>query len=343
MFERETAKEATGEAAERQGIGAASESGKHKPTTTGVNEQDLSLEEIGEVYGSLRLSNPRAEKQMQASLERYGQMSPVVVCRRGVSDQYELLDGFKRLRASRQICHLHTLRARVLAVGARAAKAAVLCLNWVTGSVSALEEGWVVYSLVRQDGLKQMEVAEFLGRGNSWVSRRLSLVERLSDEVQSQLRLGLITGTMGRELARLPCGKQEQLLSAVTFHGLGSRETGELVALIKASSPTECKRILQSPREALAAQGKSAAVAHDPRLSEAGNHLFRDLSRMERACTQLTSAVGIEGLSRLRSGDLLILAPAIGQAERAGRQASEALRAALVATGEQSNDDVQQS
>jgi ParB/RepB/Spo0J family partition protein len=342
MVERETAKEPTGETAKRQGIGAASESGTHKPTTSGVNEQDLSLEEIGEVYGSLRLSNPRAEKQMQASLERYGQMSPVVVCR-GVSDQYELLDGFKRLRASRQICHLHTLRARVLTVGARAAKAAVLCLNWVTGSVSALEEGWVVYSLVRQDGLMQMEVAELLGRGNSWVSRRLSLVERLSDEVQSQLRLGLITATMGRELARLPCGKQEQLLSAVTFHGLGSRETGELVALINASSPTECKRILQSPREALAAQGKSAAVAKDPRLSEAGNHLFRDLSRMERACTQVTSAVGIDGLSRLRSGDLLILAPAIGQAERAGRQASEALRVALVATGEQSNDDVQQS
>ena len=82
MVERETAKEPTGEAAEGQGTGAAFESGTHRPTTTGVNEQDLSLEEIGEVYGHLRLSNPRAEKQMQASLERYGQMSPVVVvCR----------------------------------------------------------------------------------------------------------------------------------------------------------------------------------------------------------------------------------------------------------------------
>jgi ParB-like chromosome segregation protein Spo0J len=34
---------------------------------------------------------------MARSLERYGQLSPVVVCRR--QDRYELIDGFKRLGA----------------------------------------------------------------------------------------------------------------------------------------------------------------------------------------------------------------------------------------------------
>ncbi len=164
-----------------------------------VVEVELSLGKICEDYSSLRLVNPRAEKQMLDSLKRYGQMSPVVVCpTESEGDKYQLLDGFKRLRSAQQLSELHTLRARVLDVGARAAKAAVLCLNWIFRSVSDLEEGWVIHSLCREDGLTQVEVGQLLGRDRSWVSRRLSLVERLTDEVQSQLRLGLISGTVCR-------------------------------------------------------------------------------------------------------------------------------------------------
>lgn len=305
-----------------------------------VVEQNLRLEEIGEGYGSLRLVNPRAEEQMRGSLERYGQMSPVVVCR-GADGGYELLDGFKRLRASRRL-ERPTLRARVLEVGARAAKAAVLCLNWISRSVSDLEEGWVVHALCRDDGLSQVEAGLLLGRDRSWVSRRLSLVERLSDEAQSQLRLGLITGTIGRELARVPRGTQERVLESITEHGLGSREVSTLVELLREADRTEQERLLRAPREALSARGKGPAVVRDPRLSEAGNQLLADLSRMEHACARVVSTVGIKGLSRLRSGDLLVLAPTLGQAQRAGRRASEVLGEALSAAQERRDDELQQ-
>jgi len=63
------------------------------------NLLDLKWEEIGEHYGRYRLHVPGAERAMARSLERYGQLSPVVVCRR--QDRYELIDGFKRLGAVR--------------------------------------------------------------------------------------------------------------------------------------------------------------------------------------------------------------------------------------------------
>jgi len=277
---------------------------------------------------------------MRGSLERYGQMSPVVVCR-GADGGYELLDGFKRLHASRRL-ERPTLRARVLEVGARAAKAAVLCLNWVSRSVSDLEEGWVVHALCRDDGLSQVEAGHLLGRDRSWVSRRLSLVERLSDEAQSQLRLGLITGTIGRELARVPRGTQERVLEAVTEHGLGSREVSALAELLREADRTEQEQLLRAPREALSARGKGPTVVRDPRLSESGNQLLGNLSRMEHACARVVSTVGIEGLSRLRSGDLLVLAPTLGQAQRACRQASEVLGEALSAAQERRDDELQQ-
>jgi ParB/RepB/Spo0J family partition protein len=304
-----------------------------------VVEQELELAELGERYESLRLVNPRAEKQMRESLERYGQMSPVVVCR-GAVEGYELLDGFKRLRASRRLGR-ERLRARVLEVGARAAKAAVLCLNWVTRSVSDLEEGWVVHALCREDGLTQVAVGELLGRDQSWVSRRLSLVDRLSDEVQSQLRLGLISGTVGRELARMPRGMQERVLAVVTEQGLGSRAVAGLVDRLRAASRSEQERLLRSPREALAAQGGGPGAVRDPRLDPAGNRLLRDLAGLEQACVRVTAAVGLQGRARLRRGDLLVLAPALGQAERAGRQVSEVLREALAGAQEAPDDGVQ--
>lgn len=178
---------------------------------------EIGLAEIVESYANLRLVNPAAERQMEQSLERYGQLSPVVVCR-GLHGRYDLVDGFKRLHAARRI-GWEKLQARVLPVGEHGAKAAVLSLNWVSQSVSELEEAWVVQSLCREDKLTQVQVAKLLGRNKSWVCRRLSLVERLHEEIQTQLRLGLVKSTVARELARLPRGNQSRVLQAVTERG----------------------------------------------------------------------------------------------------------------------------
>jgi hypothetical protein len=58
------------------------------------NLLELKREEIGEYYGRYRLHVLEAERAMARSLERYGQLSPVVVCRR--------LDRYPRLHRIRQ-------------------------------------------------------------------------------------------------------------------------------------------------------------------------------------------------------------------------------------------------
>jgi len=42
--------------------------------------RELALDDIGEHYGRYRLHLPEAERAMARSLERYGQISPMVVC-----------------------------------------------------------------------------------------------------------------------------------------------------------------------------------------------------------------------------------------------------------------------
>jgi len=121
---------------------------------------DLSCAQIGEHYGRYRLHQPEAERAMARSLDRYGQLSPVVVCQR--EGHYELIDGFKRLGAARRLASLSHLSARLLEVDDRAAKAAIYGLNRAGGRTRELEEAWIVQALVRDNGLSQVEVAELL-------------------------------------------------------------------------------------------------------------------------------------------------------------------------------------
>ena len=65
------------------------------------------LDQLGQHYRRYRLPDPEAEADMVGSLRRYGQLTPVVVCRR--EETHEILDGFKRLAAARAL-GLETLR-----------------------------------------------------------------------------------------------------------------------------------------------------------------------------------------------------------------------------------------
>lgn len=208
---------------------------------------EIPLSEIGESYARLRLIHPQAEARMVASLGKFGQIFPVVVTRK---ERYELIDGFKRVRALKRLGRGH-VTARVLEVSAHGQKAAMLDLNWKRGSISDLEEGMVVHSLCREDGLSQVEIAVLVGRHKSWVCRRLSLVERLCDEALEHMRLGLIHGAIGRELARLPRGNQDAALRTILKYRFSSRETARLVSLLLSQPRWNWQNLLNFPEEVL--------------------------------------------------------------------------------------------
>jgi hypothetical protein len=267
----------------------------------------VALAALGQHYRRYRLADPAAEDAMAGSLRRWGQLAPVVAARRG--EGLELLDGFKRYSAARQVAGLTALSVRVLAVDERAAKAAILGLNRATRGVRELEEAWIVQALVRDDGLTQVEAAHLLGRHKSWVCRRLALLEKLSDAVKEELRLGLIGPSLARQLTRLPAGNQQAVLALTRRQTLTAEEVTGVIDLLQGVSPEQAAFVLAKPRQALA-QARSVPVAlRDPRLSRAGNWLARQLT------TALEGLVRVEGWLRtpnereLRAGDREVLQP----------------------------------
>jgi ParB-like chromosome segregation protein Spo0J len=281
--------------------------------------RELDLEDIGEHYGRYRLHLPEAERAMARSLERYGQISPMVVCLR--EGHYELIDGFKRLAAARMISGMSRVSIRLILVDERGAKAAIYGLNRAGGRTRELEEAWIVHALVREDRLTQVEVAELLSRHKSWVCRRLALIERLGPQAKDELRVGLLCPTAARQIVRLPEGNQAEVLQVIRREALSTIELSAMVdLLLECPGRRQQEFVLQNPREALAQKKGFVAVSpRDPRLSQTGNEVSKRLGVLIEMLAKMEVWLTTRGRTALTPGDHAILRPRF---ERLARDAA---------------------
>jgi len=267
---------------------------------------------IGERFKALRIVDPAAERSILSSMRQYGQLTPVVICRLGAGE-HELLDGFKRLCAARQL-RLAELTVRYLEVGLRAGKAAMLQLNRVGRSISTMEEALVVHSLCHDDGLSQVEVSALLGRHKSWVSRRVALIARLCDEAQERIRLGLLPASLGAELARLQRCNQERLLAAISRHHLTWRETRKVVSALQRKPAWAYEAILRDPRQAVLEEGGTGlSPAEEHGLGGQAREVRRQLLACERSCLETAALLFGTDLGQFETEEERILRQACGQ------------------------------
>lgn len=268
----------------------------------------IALEAIGEHYRRYRLPDAAAEAAMAGSLGRYGQLSPLAVCLR--EERPEVLDGFKRVAAGRTLPAVASLQARLVVVDEPTAKAIILGLNCIGGRMKELEEAWIVQALVREDGLSQPQVAELLQRHKSWVCRRLALLERLAEECREDLRLGLLSPTMARQLTRLPAGNQVEVVAAARREHLSAAEVHGVVDLVVAcSSRSQVEFLLEEPRRALRQAQIEGLPAWDPRLSAAGNRVLRQLGALLHGLGRMENWLSHRGRADLAPCDRGVLLP----------------------------------
>lgn len=282
----------------------------------------IALETIGEHYRRYRLPDAAAEAAMAGSLSRYGQLTPLAVCLR--EERPEVLDGFKRVAAVRQLPKIGSLQARLVEADEPMAKAMILGCNGIGQRMKELEEAWIVQSLVREDGLTQLQVAELLQRHKSWVCRRLALLERLSEECREDLRLGLLSPTMARQLTRLPAGNQAEVVSAARREHLTAAEVHGVVDLVLAcTGRPQVEFILRQPRRALRQAQMESLPAWDPRLSAAGNRVLRQLGGLLGGLGRMESWLRHRGRADLAPCDRGVLAPSFQRLSRDARTVAE--------------------
>jgi ParB-like chromosome segregation protein Spo0J len=207
-----------------------------------VELRTVELASLGERLSALRVCAPSALPPLRRSLEQHGQLSALTVY--AGRDGLEIIDGFKRMRAARAL-GWRTLSARVDDVDSVEAKLRLCELHDGCG-LTELEEGWLVRSLYREDGLSQPEIARRMSRHKSWVWRRLMLVEALDTALQANVRLGFLSARAAVAVSRLPRGNQQAAGAVVIRRGLTVRQTELLVEeVLEEQNPQARAALLQ--------------------------------------------------------------------------------------------------
>lgn len=234
----------------------------------------IGIEKIDTRYSSMRLIAPSQVEHMACSMKKSGQLQPVII--RQESQEYELIDGFKRYYAAQKL-GLTELEARILDVPPIVGKVMILSYNKTTGSLVDYEEGLVIQNLKEEHLLSQKEISELLDHSTTWVCRRLALVEKLEPSVQDALRMGQITSGHARELVKLPRGNQQKFTSCVIANNLTTTQTSKLIAVyLESGTKEELNWILSDPLKAIESPGVQKDI-YDCRLGTHGNRLLKTM------------------------------------------------------------------
>ncbi|MEW6711902.1 MAG: ParB/RepB/Spo0J family partition protein [Candidatus Riflebacteria bacterium] len=240
--------------------------------------EELKLSQVVETYASLRVVDARSDALMLQSIKTFGQMSPVVCLKTEAG--YELIDGFKRLRALKQQ-KIDTLKCTFIEAETRVGKARIIQLNQASRSISDIEEALVLRSLHLDEKLSQTEISKLVGKDKSWVCRRISLIEKLSEEVQESIRLGLISKSSGRLLGVLPRGNQDAVLDAILKRKLGKRAVERLVKKLVAKPVSHWPTILFN-----AWSCKSPDMVDDLEPCDQFNGQLKSLLRLQKSVVE---------------------------------------------------------
>jgi ParB family transcriptional regulator, chromosome partitioning protein len=141
-------------------------------------------------YAHTRIHRPERISSLASSIERFGQIIPVIVLREGVNS-FVLIDGYLRVNALRR-CRRDTLMAEIWECKEEEALVEVLARahsrKW-----DLIEEAALIRELHDQYHLSQSRIASLVGRKQGWVSGRLALYHALSEDLLELIRKGSIS------------------------------------------------------------------------------------------------------------------------------------------------------
>ena len=185
--------------------------------------REIEIAQLDLRYAHTRIERPKESLALAASIERAGQLVPVIVTK-----TFVLLDGYLRVKAMKH-CGRDTVRAEIWDCTEEEALAEILARahgrKW-----DAIEEAALVRELHDHYHLSQGRIAALVGRTQGWVSGRLALYGALSEDIMELIRKGSIsTWTATRvivPIARAIPEHGKALSENLSTSSLSTREMG---------------------------------------------------------------------------------------------------------------------
>jgi ParB family chromosome partitioning protein len=270
----------------------------------------------------MRIMNMSRVLQVERSMRVHGQLQAVVA--RVHAGGIQLIDGFKRLYAAEDLM-METLQCQLLEIDLSQAKVLLLSYNRPHQSMEVLEEALVLKDLSQTHEMDQRRLAKLTGYSRSWVSRRLSLVDKMNEEVSTEIRMGTLTSSHARALIRLPRGNQGEVARVITSYHLTSRQSDALAdAFLKAEDEEAQRYLLTHPERVFERTAPQAEEEfYDTRLSGYGNELMLCLCDALSGLAHLLSLLEDKRLGMLNESEKVIITPFLRKTAGYARRMTE--------------------
>lgn len=178
-------------------------------------------------YQPRRDMDPQALEELANSIKAQGIMQPIVVRPMAGANQYEIIAGERRWRAS-QLAGLDKVPCVIRAVTDEAAIAMALIENIQREDLNPIEEATALQRFQDEFELTHQQVAEAVGKSRTTVTNLLRLMS-LSSEARKLVEHGDLEMGHARAILTLDSVKQTDAARTIVAKGLSVRQTEALV------------------------------------------------------------------------------------------------------------------
>lgn len=225
--------------------------GSHGGTVAGAVYREVPVSQIKPNPKQPRqVFDEDALNELEHSIREFGLMQPIVVRELG-PDEYELVMGERRLRAS-QLAELEAIPAIVRQTADEAMLRDALLENIHRVQLNPLEEAAAYQQLLDEFAVTHEELASRIGRSRPVITNTIRLL-KLPLAVQRRVAAGVLSAGHARALLSLEDAEsQEDLAARIIAEGMSVRATEEAVTLRKSEKPAKPK---PAPRKPIQAPG----------------------------------------------------------------------------------------
>ena len=253
-----------------------------KADRDGVKEISIEKLQPGK-YQPRRFFDQDALEALASSIKSQGIIQPIVV-REVAGDQFEILAGERRWRAS-QLAGLKVVPVIFKEMSDQEALAVALIENIQRENLNPVETAIALKRLIEEFSLTHQEAGEVIGKSRSSISNTLRLLE-LDDAVQQLLAEQRLDMGHARALLALPKKQQAEVAKKVVDGNLTVRETEHLVKMLLSES------------------GKAKIAKKSTQKDQDVLNLERDLSEILGASTEIKAKKAGKGEVVIRYNSL---------------------------------------
>lgn len=182
-------------------------------------DQDVTEELIG-LHLIETMEGVRASAALRDSLEKRGQLQPVILNATGEHDKYQIVDGRRRIAALRELGK-HHVRAYVYKVNPIVEASLAITANAVRGA-NPVSDALAIIDLAGA-GYSERDIARATGLAVGTIRKRMKLAA-LHDDIFRGMRAGTVAIGVAERVASLPAKRQEALAELLDKKG---KITGE--------------------------------------------------------------------------------------------------------------------